>query len=119
MLAGIEHKVNFIFCGCEPLPITMARAQLWPATPRNPRYAFSFALLDWAEALMLECQVALKDFCASLKLRCPISIPRVCYYLTVFPKILKQSFCYITQKRDIYSSLIDAFEEYRCVELLK
>ena len=69
--------MKFASCSCEPLPVTMARAQLWPATPRNPRYGFSFGLLDLAESLLLECQVALKDFCAALKLRCPISIPRV------------------------------------------
>lgn len=38
----------------------------FPATPKNPRLAFSFTLLDVMEAYMLECQVALKDFVAAL-----------------------------------------------------
>ena len=66
---GTEHKLQFTYCSCEPLPITMARANLWPASPSNPSYAFSFALLDWAEALLLECQVSLQDFCHALKFR--------------------------------------------------
>ena len=75
--AGMEHKICFASCSCEPLPVTMARAELWPATPHNPHFAFTFSLLDWAEALMLECQVALKDFCSSLKFLCPYSALKV------------------------------------------
>ncbi len=74
--------MNFACCSCEALPITMVKARLWPATPRNPRYAFTFELLDWAESLMLESQVALKDFCATLKFRCPFSVPKVAMLLT-------------------------------------
>lgn len=74
---GMEHKILFATCSCEPLPITLARAELWPATPHNPHFAFTFSLLDWAEALMLECQVALKDFCSSLKFRCPFNVLKV------------------------------------------
>lgn len=66
---GVKHKVLFVHCACEPLPVTLCRAELWPATPTNPHYAFSFGLLEWAEALLLEAQVALKDFCNSLKFR--------------------------------------------------
>ena len=58
----MQHKFQFVYCDCEPLAVTLSRAKLWPATPLNPRFAFSFALFDWAEALLLECQVALKDF---------------------------------------------------------
>ena len=39
--------------------------------------AFTFALLDWAEALMLECQVALKDFCNCLKFKSPFQTLKV------------------------------------------
>ena len=69
--SGVEHKVQFSYCTCEPLIKTLCRAQLWPATPCNPHYVFSFALLDWAEALLLECQVALKDFCSALNFLFP------------------------------------------------
>lgn len=69
--------MSFMSCGCEPLAVTMARAELWPATPTNPRYAFVFPLLDWAEALLLESQVSLKDFCNTLKYRCPFHLLKV------------------------------------------
>lgn len=55
----------------------MARMRLWPATPHNPRICFTFDLLDWVEALMLECQVPLKDFCASLHFKCPYFFEKV------------------------------------------
>lgn len=77
LLVGMEHSILFVYCPCEALAITLARAELWPATPVNPQYAFSFDLLDWAEALLLEAHVALKDFCKSLKLKCSLKIDKV------------------------------------------
>ncbi len=74
---GVNHTFQFYHCNCEPITITLARAKLWPATPHNPRYAFSFNLLDLAESLMLECQVALKDFCNALKFLCPFQLLKV------------------------------------------
>jgi hypothetical protein len=70
----------------------MCRAQLWPATPTNPQYAFSFALLDWAEALLLECQVSLKDFCSALTFRAHF---------------------HTEKNRNFYPRMINAFEEFR------
>ena len=58
-------------CNCEPLAVTLIRAQLWPATPHYPNFTFSFKLLDLAESLLLECQVALRDFCNALYFRSP------------------------------------------------
>ena len=55
----------------------MTRARLWPASPQNPHLAFSFDLLNWAEALLLECQVAMKDFCKALYFKCPHLIFKV------------------------------------------
>ena len=75
--AGMEHELQFVYCSCEALPITMARAKLWPATPSNPRFCLSFELLDWVEALMLESQVSLKGFCKTVDFRCPFSAFRV------------------------------------------
>ena len=74
---GMEHNIQFMHCDCEPLPLTMVRANLWPGTPQHPRYAFTFNLLDWAEALLLESHVALKDFCNSLYFRCPYPVTKV------------------------------------------
>ncbi len=83
---GSQHSINFASCTCEPLPVTLARAQLWPATPHRPRLVFTFGLLDWAEALMLEAQVSLNDFCCSLAFRCRFKLLKVkctgfCYNL--------------------------------------
>jgi len=54
ILVGIEHNVGFHCCQCEPGGMTMVRARLWPATPQFPCLAFTFELLDWAEALLPE-----------------------------------------------------------------
>ena len=74
---GIEHNICFVHCQFEPLPVTMVRACLWPSSPQYPHFAFSFDLLDWAEALLLECQVALKDLCKALYFRCPHLVNKV------------------------------------------
>ncbi len=70
-MTGLEHHIHFITCACEPTAVTLVRAHLWPATPSNPCLAFTFDLLDWAIALLNECQVALSDFCKALAYRCP------------------------------------------------
>ena len=49
----------------------MIRTRSWPSAPKHPHLAFTFELLDWAEALLLECRVALKHFCRALYLKCP------------------------------------------------
>ena len=85
---GMEHRIHFTHCSCEALSVTLARAELWPATPRNPRCCFTFGLLDWAEALMLESQVSLKDFCNTLAFRCPQQIPEV-HHLQMFTLALQ------------------------------
>ena len=84
LITGVEHRLLFTCCECEPVAITLTRANLWPATPSNPRYAFSFALLDWVEALLLECHVALRDFCNALKFQCPFFVPKVDVCMYVF-----------------------------------
>ena len=47
--------------------MTLVRLHYWPATPTRPSTAFSFQLLDWIEALLLECQVSLHDVSAALR----------------------------------------------------
>ena len=74
---GEEHNILFVWCACEPLVLTMVRARIWPSTPQRPNLAFTFDLLDWAESLLLECQVALKDFCKALCLKCPHLVKKV------------------------------------------
>ncbi len=74
---GVAHGVMFATCDCELITVTLARSRLWPATPKHPRYAFSFDLLDWCEALLLECQVSLKDLCEALYYKCPYLVVKV------------------------------------------
>ena len=77
VLLGMEHKVRFHCCECEPISVTMVRARIWPASPQYPRLAFTFELMDLLEALLLECHVAVKDFCGALFFKCPFLIEKV------------------------------------------
>ena len=74
---GVEHNVSLCCCECEPVAVTMARARIWPASPQFPRLAFTFDLLDWLEALLLECQVSVKEFYGALLFKCPHLIKKV------------------------------------------
>ena len=69
-MLGMEHSVLFMYCDCVTLAVTLTRVELWPATPTHPKCVFSYAILDWAEALLLEAQISVKDFCNSLDFRC-------------------------------------------------
>ena len=73
---GSEHNIHLMCCQCEPVVATMVRARLWPASPHRPHLAFTFELLDWAEALFLECQVSLMDFCKAC-FKCPHLVVKV------------------------------------------
>ena len=79
VLLGLEHQVLLHCCDCEPVTVTIVRARMWPASPQYPRLAFSFEMMDWVEALLLECQVAVKEFCGALYFKCPYVIGKVCY----------------------------------------
>ena len=61
--------------------VTLIRARLWPSTPQHPHIVFSFDLLDWAEALLLECQVPLKDLCKAFEFKCPHLVIKVHSYM--------------------------------------
>lgn len=69
----------FATCACEPLIFTMVRARLWPSSPQRPRFGFSFDLLDWAEALLLEAQVSLNDFCKAVYFKCHHNVNKVIF----------------------------------------
>ena len=55
---------------------------LFPATPKHPQLAFTLSLLDWLEALMLECQVSAHDFVAALGCLAEASLVKVWCELT-------------------------------------
>ena len=103
---GEEHNISFVWCACEPLVLTMVRARIWPSAPRRPNLAFTFDLLDWAESLLLECQVALKDFCKALFLKCPHLVKKViqkwlvsgheCYFQCIHLTCSAKGYLFIT-----------------------
>ena len=109
---GMEHTIEFVQCDCESLAVTLIRAKFWTATPHSPRLVFPFSLLDWAESLLLECQVFLKDFCTALYFHCPYPSPKasinVHYIITGY-----ECSNFFLQRRNVYRNLIDSFEEYR------
>ena len=64
---GIPRKLRVAFCHCEPDIVTLVQLNYWPATPSRPSIAFSFSLLDWLQALLLECQVPVQNFSNALE----------------------------------------------------
>ena len=69
--AGIRHQVGVVACKCEAFSVTLSRLRLWPTSSKQPSYALAFELLDWMEAMLLECQVSLNDFCKALNNKLP------------------------------------------------
>ena len=65
-MPGIPRDIEFSFCPCEGIVVTLIKFRYWPGSPVNPLIAFSFDLLDMLEALLLECQVAIQDFTQAL-----------------------------------------------------
>lgn len=59
--------IDIEFCSCVEDAVTLVHLQYWPATPTQPSTAFSFQLLDWLEAILLECQVSLSDISAAME----------------------------------------------------
>ena len=74
----MPQTVSVTFCECEPDALILMRLRYWPGTPKRPAVAFSFALMDWLELLLVECQVAVKDFATVLELRITASLRQVC-----------------------------------------
>jgi hypothetical protein len=56
---GCELDVLCEFCDCELPPVTLRRYGLWPATPNEPRSAYSVVFLRRAESLMVSAHVSL------------------------------------------------------------
>jgi len=67
LYVGIHRKVKFQFCDCYNEIDTLIKLGFFAATPQRPEIAFQFQLLDLLEALLLECQVAIKDFTNALE----------------------------------------------------
>ena len=76
LFIGIHHKIKFHFCSCYNEAVTLIKLGFFPATPKQLEVAFQFQLLDLLEALLLECQVAIKDFTNALECQtnCPLLV---------------------------------------------
>lgn len=53
LISGHQHKINMQFCKCEMESVTLARYRLWPSSPKVPRVAFDFKLMELAVVLRL------------------------------------------------------------------
>ena len=67
--------------------VTLIQLNYWPATPSRPSIAFSFSLLDWLQALLLECQVPVQDFSNALEFIIAIKYDKVLITLYDFFKV--------------------------------
>ena len=70
-----------VFCTCETEIETLLRVHLFPATPKQPHLAFTFRLMDWLEALVLECHVAVQDFVSAIEFLTDSKLLQVLYIL--------------------------------------
>ena len=80
---GIPRKINFPFCTCESDCVKLIRLHYWPATSSKPQIAFTFHFLDWLEALLLECQVAVQDMTQAISYLIRDQIGQVCHSVIV------------------------------------
>ena len=67
--AGNQHRLKVQLCMCEAEAITFLRFNLWPATPVRPSLVFEVELLEWLEALLLECCISVQGFCYSIDVK--------------------------------------------------
>lgn len=68
MHIGAPCSLNIQFCKCQPDALRLIELGYWPATPSHPGLAFTQSFMDWMEALLLECQVAVQDFTSAIEM---------------------------------------------------
>ena len=59
------HEIPVVFCRCaraDPEDIQLLRMGLYPATPRRPKTAFTFKVLDDALLTNKECKTSLMNY---------------------------------------------------------
>ena len=106
------HSVCVTFCACESEVETLIRSRLFAATPKQPQLAFTFDLLDWFEALMLECQVPAQDFVAAIGVLADSQLMKVRTHVHFDIKI--RVLLYYRQENSNHTPvIIDSFEEYQ------
>ena len=67
MFLGQQQVQMIELCSCEDAVITLVRLGLWPATPIQPKVAFTFDFMLHLRALILECQISLQSFCTAMQ----------------------------------------------------
>ena len=65
---GAPSNLNIQFCKCQSDALTLIELGYWPATPSRPGLAFTSSFMNWMEALLLECQVAVQDFSSAMEM---------------------------------------------------
>lgn len=63
---GGQHVVKIVCCTCYSVAESFLWQGLWPPTPVEPTSAFTTALMEFAIALMMECQVSIFDLVKGL-----------------------------------------------------
>ena len=58
--------MKIVCCTCYSVAESFLWQGLWPATPVEPTLAFTTALMEFALALMMECQVSIFDLVKAL-----------------------------------------------------
>ena len=68
-LTGRLHECLVAFCECEPLPLTLLRHNIWPASTKEPTVGFHLDFMDWVEFLIMEASLSLQSImsCCSLE----------------------------------------------------
>lgn len=56
-------------CDCEPHAVTLRRFGLWPASPVEPRCAYSVGFLQWLKALQLAAHVSVHSFIEAVRVK--------------------------------------------------
>ena len=110
---GCYHSVRVTFCDCETEVETLMRSRLFAATPKQPQLAFTFELLDWFDALMLECQVPAQDFVAAIGILTDSQLMKVCIHCTLYLFDMTHFTILQGKKCNLYPVIMDSFEEYR------
>ena len=66
LTVGVQRDICFESCACIDEPQALIQAGFFPDSPKRPQLAFDMNLFDLLQALLLECQVAVKDFVSAL-----------------------------------------------------
>lgn len=79
--------MKIVCCTCYSVPEIFLWQGLWPASPVEPTLAFTTKLMEFALALVMECQVSIFDLVKALEFTANPLI-KVCYVFT-YGKVCK------------------------------